>query len=66
MLCLSGFELYSLWMPLVYSHSTAPGRGDDEADYFSRNFVCILRTTTTRLMESFIDFCVHFLGNFQT
>ena len=38
----------------------------DEADYFSRNFVCILRTATTRHMVSFIDFYFHFLANFQT
>ena len=38
----------------------------DEADYFSRNFVCILRTTTTHHMVSFIDFYFHFLANFQT
>ena len=37
----------------------------DEADYFSRNFVCLLRTTTTRYMVSFIDFYFHFLANFQ-
>ena len=28
----------------------------DEGHYFSRNFVCILSTTTTRHMVSFIDF----------
>ena len=38
----------------------------DEADYFSRNFVCILRTTTIRHMVSFVDFYFHFLANFQT
>ena len=38
---------------------------EDIANYFSRNFVCILRTTT-RLMVSFIDFYFHFLPNFQT
>ena len=38
----------------------------DEANYFSRNFVCILRTTTTRHMVGFIDFYFHFLANFQT
>ena len=37
-----------------------------EGNYFSRNFMCILRTTTTRHMESFIDFYFHFLANFQT
>ena len=37
-----------------------------EGDYFSRNFVYILRTTTTRHMVSFIDFYFHFLANFQT
>ena len=31
----------------------------DEAAYFSRNFVCILRTSTTRHTVSFIDFCFH-------
>ena len=35
-------------------------------DYFSRNFVCILRTTTNRHMASFILFYFHFLANFQT
>ena len=38
----------------------------DEADYFSRNFVCILRPTTTHHLVSFIDFYFHFLANFQT
>ena len=42
----------------------------DEGDYFSRNFVYILRTTTTLHiclhMVSFIDFYFHFLVNFQT
>ena len=38
----------------------------DETDYFSRNFVCILRTTTTRYMVSFMGFYFHFLANFQT
>ena len=38
----------------------------DEEDYFSRNFVDILRTTTTRHIVSFIDFYFHFLANFQT
>ena len=38
----------------------------DEGDYFSRNFVCILRTTTTHHMVSFIDFYFHFLANYQT
>ena len=38
----------------------------DEADYFFRNFVCILRTTITPYMVSFIDFYFHFLANFQT
>ena len=38
----------------------------DEADYFSRNLMFILRTTTTRHMVSFIDFYFHFLANFQT
>ena len=38
----------------------------DEADYFSQNFVSILRTTTTRHVVSFIDFYFHFLANFQT
>ena len=33
---------------------------------FFRNFVCILRTTTTRHMISFVDFYLHFLANFQT
>ena len=37
----------------------------DKANYFSRHFVCILRTTT-RHMVSFIDFYFHFLENFQT
>ena len=36
------------------------------ADYFSRNFVCILRTTTSRHMVSFTDLYFHFLANFQT
>ena len=35
----------------------------DEADYFSPNFLCILRTTTTHHMVSFIDFYFHFLAN---
>ena len=38
----------------------------DEADYFSPNFVCVLRTTTTHHIVSFIDFYFHFLANFQT
>ena len=38
----------------------------DETDYFSRSFVCILRTTTTRYMVSFMGFYFHFLANFQT
>ena len=38
----------------------------DEADYFSRNFVCILRPTTTLHMVSFIDIYFHFLAKFQT
>ena len=38
----------------------------DEADYFSRNFVCILRKTTNRHMVSFIGFYLHFLANFQS
>ena len=33
---------------------------------FFRNFVCVLRTATTRHMVSFIDFYFHFLANFQT
>ena len=33
---------------------------------FSRNFMYVLRTTTARHMVSFIDFCLHFLANFQT
>ena len=37
-----------------------------EADYFSRNFVCVLRTTATRHMASFIDFYFHFVASFQT
>ena len=37
----------------------------DEGDYFSRNFVYILRTTT-RHVVSFIDFYFHFLAHFQT
>ena len=37
----------------------------DEAEYFSRNFVCKKRTTT-RHMGSLIDFYFHFLANFQT
>ena len=43
-------------------------RNDEETIFpsFSRNFVCILRKTTTRGMVSFIDFYVHFLANFQT
>ena len=38
----------------------------DEGDYFSRNFLCILRTTTTRHMVSFINFHFYFrfLANF--
>ena len=40
------------------------GRKDD-GDWCSRNFVYILRTTTTRHMVSFIDFCFHFLVNFR-
>ena len=38
----------------------------DETDYFSRNVVCILRTTTTRYMVSFMGFYFHFLANFRT
>ena len=33
---------------------------------FPQNYVYVLRTTTTRHMVSFIDFCFHFLANFQT
>ena len=40
--------------------------GTFSLDYFSRNFVYILRTTTTRHMVRFIDFYFHFLANFQT
>ena len=36
----------------------------DEGDYFSRHFVCILRTTTTHHMASYINFYFHFLANF--
>ena len=39
--------------------NTFVGKSDE-----SRNFVCILRTTTTLHKVSFIDF--HFLANFQT
>ena len=35
---------------------------DQEGAYFSRNFVCILKTTTTFHMVSFIDFYFHFLA----
>ena len=37
-----------------------------EGDYFSRNFVCKFRATTTHHMISFIHFYFHFLANFQT
>ena len=37
----------------------------DEGDWCSRNFVYILRTTTTRHMVSFIDFNFYFLVNFR-
>ena len=33
---------------------------------FPQNYVYVLRTTTTLHMVSFIDFCFHFLANFQT
>ena len=33
---------------------------------FPQNYVYVLRTATTRHMVSFIDFCFHFLANFQT
>ena len=33
---------------------------------FPQNYMYILRTTTTHHMVSFIDFCFHFLANFQT
>ena len=36
-------------------------KGDE--DYFSQNYVYVLRTTRTRHMVSFIDFYFHFLGN---
>ena len=36
----------------------------DEGDYFSQHFVCILRTTTTHHMASYINFYFHFLANF--
>ena len=38
----------------------------DSIDYFSRNFVCILRITTSRHMVSFIDFYFHFLFQIST
>ena len=41
-------------------------KGTFSLDYFSRNFVYILRTTTTRHMVIFIDFYLHLLANFQT
>ena len=37
-----------------------------EGACFSWNLLCILRTTTTRHMGSFIDFYFHFLANSQT
>ena len=33
---------------------------------FPQNYVYVLRTTTTRHMVSYIDFCFHFVANFQT
>ena len=33
---------------------------------FPQNYAYVLRTTTTRHTVSFIDFCFHFLANFQT
>ena len=33
---------------------------------FPQNYVYVLRTTTTRHMVSFIDFCFDFLASFQT
>ena len=33
---------------------------------FPQNYVYVLKTATTRLMVSLIDFCFHFLANFQT
>ena len=52
-------NIENIWGEVVYILCTK-----DEGDYFSRNFVCILRTTTTRHMVSFIDFYFHFLANF--
>ena len=42
------------WRSLLHCSYTLCRK--DEGHYFSRNFVCILSTTTTRHMVSFIDF----------
>ena len=60
--CTGSFEKNSL---LNLPYATILCR-KDETDYFSRNFLCILRTTTTRHMVNVIDFYFHFLTNFQT
>ena len=46
----------------AFSEEMALKKGEN---YFSRNFVYVLRTTTTRHMVSFIDFYIHFLASFQ-
>ena len=46
-------------LPLYYERKA-------EEDYFPPNSMCVLRTTRTHHMLSFIDFYFHFLANFQT
>ena len=53
------------WSPSSFLPSIVACKKDED-DYFSRNFVCLLRTTKTRHKVSFIDVYFHFLANFQT
>ena len=52
-------RLLSPTLPLYYE-------GKAKKPIFPQDFVCVLRTTRTRHMVSFIDFYFHFLANFQT
>ena len=55
----TGLRLQSPTLPLYYE-------GKMMKTPFPQNYVYVLRTTTTRHMVSFIDFCFHFLASFQT
>ena len=50
----------TMWRNVVVLHSKVWRKGDE--DYFSQSHVYVLRTATTRHMESFIDFYFHFLA----